>query len=232
MKKLWLTLTMTAVFAGASSLSAVPTFAAASDDTPNGTYTMNLNDDTNTDGDVEDDTYSDDNGSDQIDPALLKEADQFDEYLWQLADVLQYEDTAWAAYHTNDHVSAINRKQEYQLMTYTVIPNYTKFLSKLKQIKPENAEVAKIHTQYVKSASANLEGFMLYKKYVSSAKRNDQLLKQVQAKMDKGSALLDQYYSDIDEYSVRFDALYTGEEGAEDEPAGDDTEQSSLDDFI
>jgi len=231
MRKLWLTLTMTALFAGSTGFAATPSFAA-SDAKPDGSYTMDLNDDSMS-GDVEDDTYGDDYGLDNIDPELLKESDQYDTYLNGLGDLLEYEDKAWEAYNTNDYVSSENRKQEYKLMTYTVIPNYVKFVSGLKQLKPENAEVAKIHAQYVKGAYTELEGFMLYKKYVSSAKMNDQLLKKAQAKLTAGSALVEQFYSDMDEYSVRFDALYDyGDEGYEDDSSVPDTEQSSLDDFV
>ncbi len=243
MRKLWLTLTMTTVFVGSAALPATPSFAASSDSKPDGTYTMDLNDDGSYEGDVEDDTYGDEGTMDDIDPALVAEADQFDLYLGQLGALLDYEDKAWAAYNTNDYVSSKNRKQEYQLMTYTVIPNYTKFLSGLKQIKPENAEVARIHAQYVKGASAEFEAFMLYKKYVSTPKMNDQLLKKVQAKLTEGSDLIDQFYSDIDQYQVRFDVLYDYEddgsyddEGYYDEEADnsstDVTPTASMDDFI
>ncbi len=232
MRKLWLTLTMTALFAGSTGLAATPSFAA-NDSKPDGSYAMDLNDDATMGSDVEDDTYSDDYSLDDIDPELLKESDQYDTYLNGLGDLLEYEDKAWAAYNTNDYVSSENRKQEYQLMTYTVIPNYIKFVSGLKQLKPENAEVAKIHAQYVKGAYTELEGFMLYKKYVSSAKMNDQLLKKAQAKLTAGSALVEQFYSDMDEYSVRFDALYDyGDEVYEDDSSVPDTEQGSLDDFV
>ncbi len=247
MRKLWLTLTMTAVFVGSAAMPVTPIFAASNDSNPNGSYTMDLNDDTSTEGDVEDDTYSDDSSLNDIDPALLDEFYQLDTYLGELGSLLDYSDKAWAAYNQSEYVSSENRKQEYQLMTYTVIPNYIKFVTGLKQIKPENAELAKIHAQYVKGASAELQAFMLYKKYVSSTTMNKLLLKKSQAIMTTGSTFVDQYYSDMDQYQVRFDPLYEYEndesypddesydiEGLyEDEPSSTDTAPStSLDDYV
>ncbi|MFD1884570.1 hypothetical protein [Paenibacillus wenxiniae] len=247
MRKLWLTLTMTAVFVGSAAMPVTPIFAASSDNTPDGTYTMDLSEDGATEGDVEGDTYGDDSSLDDIDPALLDEFYQFDTYLGELGSLLDYSDKAWATYNTNEYVSSANRKQEYQMMTYTVIPNYIKFVAGLKQIKPQNAELAKIHAQYVKGASAELEAFKLYKKYVSSTQMNKVLLKKAQALLTTGNTLVEQYYSDMDQYQVRFEPLYEYEndESYEDDGSYEDDESyegdssstditptTSLDDFV
>ncbi|WP_411344977.1 hypothetical protein ACE3MZ_02470 [Paenibacillus sp. WLX1005] len=228
-QKPWLTLLLTAVLVGFAALPVGTVAAASTDESPDGSYSMDLNNDDSTSGDVEDDTYSDDGSLDTIDPALEAEANEFVNYADAMDPLLTYEDKAWSAYNKNDYVSAANRKEEYRLMTYTVVPNYTKFVAGLKQVKPQNAKLAAMHAKYVKGAYAELEGFMLYKKYVSSTTLNKTLLKKAEAKLDSGGALIDQFYSELDDYITRFDVL---DDSSLDSSTSDDSSSDVSDDFI
>ncbi|WP_017812613.1 hypothetical protein [Paenibacillus shenyangensis] len=211
--KLLLTLMLAALVTASSALPASMTYAAT-DDAPDGSYTMDLT----TDADAADntataeesadtDTYGDEDTWANADPVLVEEASSFLDYSDQMEPLFSYETKAWDAYNINEYVKSSNRKQEYKLMTYTVVPNYTKFVSGIKLIKPKNSELAKIHAKYVKGAYLELEGFVLYKKYVSSARLDDVILNKSKAKLKAGGKLIDQFNKEIDKYITKFDAL-------------------------
>ncbi|ANF95480.1 hypothetical protein [Paenibacillus bovis] len=212
--KLLLTLMLAALVTASSALPASVTYAAT-DDAPDGNYTMDLT--TSADGaadnsaaaeeSADSDTYGDEDSWADADPALVEEASGFLDYSDQMDPLFTYETKAWDAYNINEYVKSSNRKQEYKLMTYTVVPNYTKFVSGIKLIKPQNSELAKIHAKYVKGAYLELEGFVLYKKYVSSAKLDDAILKKSKLKLQAGGKLIDQFNTEIDKYITKFDAL-------------------------
>lgn len=212
-KKLMLTLMLTALLTSSSLIVASATSAATDDDLPDGTYTMDFETvaapssssslDDNTEA-VDEDTYEDSESVDDLDPALVEEATQFLEYSNQMAPLLEYEKKAWAAYYKNDYVNTGNRKQEYLLVTNTILPNYKKFLAGIKQIQPINPELAKIHAKYVKGAKIELEGFILFQKYVSKTKLNDDILDKSNAKLDVGGDLLLQFDDEMEAYMSKF----------------------------
>jgi hypothetical protein len=214
-KKLILTLILTAVLTGSNLMFASVTFADAGEDLPDGTYTMDLDtmassfsssslEDTTEAEDVDTDTYEDSESVDNLDPALVEEATQLLEYSDQMAPLLEYEKKAWNAYYKNDYVNASNRKQEYLLVTNTIIPNYKKFLSGIQHIKPIHPELAKMHAKYVKGATIEMEGFILFQKYVSKTKLNDDILDKSNAKLDVGGNLLLQFDKEMEAYISKF----------------------------
>lgn len=85
-----------------------------------------------------------------------------------------------------------NRKSIYLKLTNTVIPNYTKLVSKLKQIKPANPKLKKIHATFVKGNYNQLEGLLLYKQAVSKTKVNQTILKQANTKIQTAINLMEQ----------------------------------------
>ncbi|WP_046225811.1 hypothetical protein [Paenibacillus dauci] len=211
--KLLLTLMLAALVTASSALPASMTYAAT-DDAPDGSYTMDLTTDTDAadntataEESADTDTYGDEDIWANADPVLVEEASSFLDYSDQMEPLFSYETKAWDAYNINEYVKSSNRKQEYKLMTYTVVPNYTKFVSGIKLIKPKNSELAKIHAKYVKGAYLELEGFVLYKKYVSSARLDDAILNKSKAKLKAGGKLIDQFNNEIDKYITKFDAL-------------------------
>ncbi|MFX3651428.1 MAG: hypothetical protein ACE3K2_06435 [Paenibacillus sp.] len=85
-----------------------------------------------------------------------------------------------------------NLKSIYLKLTNTVIPNYTKLVSKLKQIKPANPKLKKIHATFVKGNYNQLEGLLLYKQAVSKTKVNYTILKRAKTKIETAIDLLEQ----------------------------------------
>ncbi|MDN4619373.1 hypothetical protein QCD85_14795 [Paenibacillus sp. PsM32] len=212
-RKLMLTLVLTAVLTGSNVMFANATFAATDDVLPDGTYTMDLETMASSFSAssledppvaVDQDTYDESESVENLDPALVEEATQFLEYSDQMAPLLEYEKKAWTAYYKNDYVNNTNRKQEYALVTNTIIPNYKKFLTGIKQIKPTHPELAKMHAKYIKGATLEMEGFLLFQKYVSKTKLNDDILDKSNAKLDVGGDLLLQFDKEMEAYISKF----------------------------
>lgn len=132
-------------------------------------------------------TYSDsDSDSD-------KSYEEFKEYTTQLFALETYEAKAFTALESIDtQVTSTNRKSMYLKLTNTVIPNYTKLVSRAKQIKPANPQIKKIHATFIKASYTQLEGYLLYQKAVSKNKVNYTLLKQGNAKVNTAAVLMDQ----------------------------------------
>ncbi len=209
-KKLSLLLALT-VMLGLTAPSVTPYVQAASTSTDTTTTTNStdgttqppLSDDTSTDTDL---TTGEDDLS-ALDPALLAEAEAMIAYGDQLDKLAVYEDKAVDTYNKFRYVTSANRKQAYSALTYTVIPNYTKFLAGLKQIKPESVQLAKIHTHYIKATSLHLEAMNMFKKYVSSPKLELSILNKANQKVDAGMAELNTYKKAITAYGAQFDSM-------------------------
>ncbi|MET3938257.1 DNA-directed RNA polymerase subunit F [Paenibacillus sp. PvP094] len=187
MKKTWLLSSIVSLSLLGGVLMPMGSYAAAADDV-NPTYSDEF--------DIyEEDTITDDNWYEDFaeeEPELTAEQQEFENYLNQVFALESYEEKAFAALESiGSSVNSSNRKSMYLKLTNTVIPNYTKYVSKLKQIKPTNPELKKIHATYVKGSYNQLEGYLLYKKAVSKTKVNYTLLKQGNAKVTTGDELLD-----------------------------------------
>lgn len=125
------------------------------------------------------------------DPVISEEeeveltADELDyeNYLDQLLAIAQYEEKAFSALPSTLYISSSNRKSLFLKFNNTVVPNYTKYVSQLKQIKPENAELQKIHTKLTRGSYNQLEGYLLYKRALSKYTINRTLLTQGNAKV-------------------------------------------------
>ncbi|WP_222125204.1 hypothetical protein [Paenibacillus xylanexedens] len=119
--------------------------------------------------------------------------EEFKEYTTQLFALETYEAKAFTALESIDtQVTSTNRKSMYLKLTNTVIPNYTKLVSKAKQIKPTNPKLKKIHATFIKASYTQLEGYLLYQKAVSKNKVNYTLLKQGNAKVNTAGVLMNQ----------------------------------------
>ncbi|NMI07799.1 hypothetical protein HF638_27770 [Paenibacillus sp. SZ31] len=144
-----------------------------------------------------DQSYSeneDDFSEEFADESAFSEAEQeLVDYLNQILALETYvAKTSTALESIGSQVTSPNRKSIYLKLTNTVIPNYSKFVSKLKQIKPVNPELKKIHARFVKGSYTQLEGYLLYKQAVSKTKVNYTILKQGSAKIKTGGDLIDQ----------------------------------------
>lgn len=181
-------------FAGAASTDTTTSTTNPAETVPPATDDPSTNPDVTT----EEDPWAD------LDPALVAEAQALTDYADQLDRIAMYEDKAVDTYNKFRYVTSANRKQAYAALTYTVIPNYTKFLVGMKQIKPANSQLAKIHTHYIKAASLHLEAMKLFQKYVSSTTLNVSILNQANAKIDAGMTALNVYKKALTAYTAKF----------------------------
>ncbi|MGG4478860.1 hypothetical protein [Paenibacillus illinoisensis] len=149
-------------------------------------------------------TYSEDNYTEvdtsEQEPIPSAEEEDFLNYLDALDRTTIYEKKALDSIGST-YVTSANRKSIFLKLNNTAVPNYTKYVSMLKQIKPENAELQKIHNKLIKGSYAQLEGYLLFKKSVSKTKVNSALLKQGNAKIDTGIKILEQYKKEIQAYA-------------------------------
>lgn len=149
-------------------------------------------------------TYSEDNYTEvdtsEQEPIPSADEEDFLNYLDALDMTTVYEKKALDSIGST-YVTSANRKSIFLKLNNTAVPNYTKYVSMLKQIKPENAELQKIHNKLIKGSYAQLEGYLLFKKSVSKTKVNSALLKQGNAKIDTGIKILEQYKKEIQVYA-------------------------------
>ncbi|WP_127538473.1 hypothetical protein [Paenibacillus illinoisensis] len=149
-------------------------------------------------------TYSEENYTEvdtsEQEPIPSAEEEDFLNYLDALDRTTVYEKKALDSIGST-YVTSANRKSIFLKLNNTAVPNYTKYVSMLKQIKPENAELQKIHNKLIKGSYAQLEGYLLFKKSVSKTKVNSALLKQGNAKIDTGIKILEQYKKEIQAYA-------------------------------
>jgi len=149
-------------------------------------------------------TYSEENYTEvdtsEQEPIPSAEEEDFLNYLDALDLTTVYEKKALDSIGST-YVTSANRKSIFLKLNNTAVPNYTKYVSMLKQIKPENAELQKIHNKLIKGSYAQLEGYLLFKKSVSKTKVNSALLKQGNAKIDTGIKILEQYKKEIQVYA-------------------------------
>lgn len=124
---------------------------------------------------------------------FIQEKAELKKYLDQIFAIEPYESRALDSLSSvGNTVSSANRKSMFLKLTNTVIPNYTKFVSKAKLIQSNNPEIKKIHTSFIKGTYMQLEGYILYKQAVSKNKVNYTILQQGNAKVQAADVILDQ----------------------------------------
>lgn len=164
---------------------------------PAGSYAAAADDSTTT---YSDDAYSEVDTTEE-EPELTAEEEDFLNYLDQLDNASVYEEKAFNALGGGFYITSSNRKSVFLKLTNTAIPNYTKYVSKLKLIKPQNAELQKVHANLIKGSYTQLEGFQLAKKAVSKTTVNSAVLKQANAKIDTGKKSIEKYHKEISAYA-------------------------------
>lgn len=192
MKKQWLlTLAMSVLLTGVVSFPAA-SYAETSQDTK----PQNLEQSQN----QIDEEYN------EVDPELDEDFLDLLDYSDQLEAILLYEKKAFDSLNSisdskgNISFTSSNRKSLYLKFTNTIVPNYTKYVSKLKQIKPDNPELQKIHATLIKGSYTQLEGYLLYQRSVSKTTINKTLLNQGRAKIKSSLKLSEQFEKELDAY--------------------------------
>ncbi|MBU5353330.1 hypothetical protein KQI74_13620 [Paenibacillus barcinonensis] len=143
-----------------------------------------------------------DNDSPEAQELTAEEQDLLD-YIDALDAAGVYEKKALDAIGGNTYITSSNRKSFFLTLNNTAIPNYTKYVSMLKQIKPENAELKKIHDKLIRGSYAQLEGYQLFKKAVSKTKVNSTFLKQGNDKVAVGKKSIEQYLKEFQKYAEK-----------------------------
>jgi hypothetical protein len=151
-------------------------------------------------------TYSEDEYYEEIDtseqePIPTVEEEDFLSYLDQLDMASVYEERAFNALGGGFYITSSNRKSVFLKLTNTAIPNYTKYVSKLKMIKQQDAELQKIHANLIKGSYTQLEGFQLAKKSVSKTTVNSAVLKQANAKIASGKKNIEKFHKEFSAYA-------------------------------
>ncbi|WP_046225814.1 hypothetical protein [Paenibacillus dauci] len=139
-----------------------------------------------------------------VEPDMLDAYDDYVYYLITSTKHRKYEALAIKAYEKCRVDSVKTRVQSYNGMTRTVIPNYQKFIDLMKTIKPAEPQISKLHQQFIKGATLQLEGFKLLQKYFSQAKRNDSLFYKANDKIRSGKHILDKYNAAMLNYVAQF----------------------------
>ncbi|MCK6077963.1 hypothetical protein [Paenibacillus silvae] len=143
-----------------------------------------------------------DNGSPEEQELTADEQDLLD-YIDALDVAGVYEKKALDAVGGSTYITSSNRKSIFLTLNNTAIPNYTKYVSMLKQIKPENAELKKIHDKLIRGSYAQLEAYQLFKKAVSKTKVNSTFLKQGNDKVAVGKKSIEQYLKEVQKYAEK-----------------------------
>lgn len=142
-------------------------------------------------------------------PVVIKEPtheeimlQDMEDYNEQLQPIASYETKAINTFNQNRLINDSTRKSLFLTLNNTVLPNYTKFVSGLKNLKANNAELKEIHTYYLAGAKLQLEGFTIrrdslkttkinWPKFHAGEKKGAEGIKQ----LNKAGMLLDKYKS-------------------------------------
>ncbi|WP_339239867.1 hypothetical protein MKX40_04860 [Paenibacillus sp. FSL R5-0517] len=165
---------------------------------PAGSYAAAADDSTTT---YSEDEYYEEVDTSEQEPIPTVEEEDFLDYLNQLDLAAVYEEKAFNALGGGFYITSSNRKSVFLKLTNTAIPNYTKYVSKLKLIKPQTAELQKIHASLIKGSYTQLEGFQLAKKAVSKTTVNSAVLKQANAKIAAGKKNIEKYQKELSAYA-------------------------------
>lgn len=146
-------------------------------------------------------------------PVVVKEATQAEimlqdllDYTDQLQILVNYEKKAITTINQNKVVNDSTRKTIFLALNNTVVPNYTKFVSGLKNIKPKNnnAELKEIHNYCLAGAKLQLEGFTIMRDSLKTTKINFTKYNAGDKKGAEGIKLLNKAEALLDKYTKKY----------------------------
>lgn len=128
------------------------------------------------------------------------------DYIRQLEPLITYEEKAINAHNQNKGPNDTTRKTFFLSLNNTVVPNYTKFVSGLKNLKPNtaNAELKEIHNYYVAGAKLQLEGFTIMRDSLKTTKIDYSKFYAGNKKVKEGSIKLDKLEILMDNYKMKY----------------------------
>ncbi|MEK3699753.1 hypothetical protein NYE33_22505 [Paenibacillus sp. FSL R10-2199] len=144
-------------------------------------------------------------------PVVIKEPTReeimlrdLEDYYEQLQPIASYENKAIDTFIQNRHLNDSTRKSLFLTLNNTVLPNYTKFVSGLKNLKANNAELKEIHNYYLAGAKLQLEGFTIMRDSLKTTKINYSKFETGNKKVIEGAKQLDKAGILVDKYKSKY----------------------------
>jgi hypothetical protein len=135
--------------------------------------------------------------------AAVDKKQEFLSYLDKLDALAKYESTALASYQKNNVVTSKNRKVVYASFNYTIVPNYSKLVYGLKQIKPVSEELATIHSYYVNGSTITLSALTAMKNAVGKNPVDMKAFGKANTQIGAGKKLIDKWTVEITKYAKK-----------------------------
>ncbi|WNS45171.1 hypothetical protein [Paenibacillus sp. MMS20-IR301] len=150
--------------------------------------------------------------SEPTQPVVVKEPTQAEimlqdlsDYIDQLDLIATYEKKAITTINQYDVVNDSTRKTIFLALNNTVVPNYTKFVSGLKNIKPNNnAELKEIYNYHLAGAKLQLEGFTIMRDSLKTTKINFTKFNAGEKKAAEGIKLLNKAEALLDKFTKKY----------------------------
>ncbi|ETT32905.1 hypothetical protein C162_30944 [Paenibacillus sp. FSL R7-269] len=129
-----------------------------------------------------------------------------EEYSKQLELLENYEEKAITTYNQliDLRIKDSTRKTFFLSLSNTVVPNYTKFVSGLKYVKVNNAELKEIHNHYLAGAKLQLEGMTIMRDSLKTTKINYPKFEAGYNKVGEGVKQLDKAELLLDNYIRKY----------------------------
>ena len=74
----------------------------------------------------------------------------------------------------------------------------------MKQLKPNNNDLSTIHSKLIKGTTLQLEGMVLFQKYVSKLNPDPTIIKKANVKFTQGQLLISEFNEEIALYNAPF----------------------------
>lgn len=144
-------------------------------------------------------------------PVVIKEPtheeimlQDLEDYIEQLQPLGSYEKKAITTLNQNRLLNDSTRKTLFLTLNNTVLPNYTKFVSGLKNLKANNVELKEIHTYFLAGAKLQLEGFTIMRDSLKTTKINWSKFNAGEKKKAEGIKQLNKSEMLLDEYAIKY----------------------------
>lgn len=138
-------------------------------------------------------------------PAKYKQAyHDYVDYDEQLEPLQEYEQIGLTIFKENKKFKASDHRPSYVEITGIALPNYKKFVKGVQKVYTPNKDLARMHKIYVKGANYQLQGMLLFQKYLSTKKLDPSVLKKANTQLAIANKVLTQFHKEMDTYTAKF----------------------------
>lgn len=138
-------------------------------------------------------------------PAKYKQAyHDYVDYDDQLEPLQEYEQIALTIFKENKKFKASDHRSSYVEITGIALPNYKKFVKGVQKVYTPNKDLARMHKIYVKGANYQLQGMLLFQKYLSTKKLDPSISKKANTQLAIANKLLTQFHKEMNAYTAKF----------------------------